>query len=882
MTRAGTRERGVALLLTLGVLSLLLILAMSFAFTARTERAASVINADLVRARLLCESGLARAVAYLRNAYDYEATLTSDAANAPRCLFPATDSVHTLFLAGATGSLWDGRYYAVSMQASADQITLESALAVNLGFDFTPPWPSQTGTNVLHANASWHPVKDVSGNLIGRLAFLVVDESGKLDPNGVITAEHEPFADTDSDGSWDAGEHFFDVDRNGAYTNAVVAEGAEARTGGSPQEINGEPAFPGMVPGELVTRLPANAKRWFSWRHLRRSLWATGAGGDSNAQTATKSAFPFSYDIEAWRHTDGNDKHRFNLARTDWASLPLTPDQLATSGALSDFWDTSTTPATITAVATDRVPWLTALVKTDGTTSVTNQVAANLIDYSDADDTATSDYVPATGGWPLNPPNPGVVDPPTATYVGLEEVPYVNEVAVTCTFSELDTSGPPPAGTGPWQCQLQLTVFVELINPYANNVSGDVALELELGGSLAALAPAPAVVAAPAGSAATVNGARLFWPGAAVGANGYQVLTGTVTYTWMAAAPVNYTVAINDGAATVTAGGSLAEFARLGGAGNALLGSGILSFTASCDYTVADPRVNTQTGDWTVIGLAAVATTTVGTRNVAPQADANPSGRYPGADAETVTDPALGMSTAYIRNAPMQSLWELGCIHRGEPWCTLNLATSNPAPAAANTYAGGDANILEQVKLGPDTVVEGRFNANSSQAGAWSPVLSRITIGGAYDTPEAGTVLTAADITAIVDGNPAGIRRNNGTLGGIAAAHRGGIAMASALSSLSAGATAQDTDRKKEEVVGKLANLLTVRQNYFTVIVTGQVVKDLGAMATVPSQPGIIAWNDAGTTKYCRVLAEQKIVALVYRDAFSNRVRVDRFEYVEE
>lgn len=31
------------------------------------------------------------------------------------------------------------------------------------------------------------------------------------------------------------------------------------------------------------------------------------------------------------------------------------------------------------------------------------------------------------------------------------------------------------------------------------------------------------------------------------------------------------------------------------------------------------------------------------------------------------------LSTAYIRNAPMQSLWELGVIHRGAAWQTLNL-----------------------------------------------------------------------------------------------------------------------------------------------------------------------------------------------------------------
>ena len=40
------------------------------------------------------------------------------------------------------------------------------------------------------------------------------------------------------------------------------------------------------------------------------------------------------------------------------------------------------------------------------------------------------------------------------------------------------------------------------------------------------------------------------------------------------------------------------------------------------------------------------------------------------------------LSTAYIRNAPMQSLWELGVIHRGAAWQTLNLKAAG-APGGA-------------------------------------------------------------------------------------------------------------------------------------------------------------------------------------------------------
>lgn len=89
------------------------------------------------------------------------------------------------------------------------------------------------------------------------------------------------------------------------------------------------------------------------------------------------------------------------------------------------------------------------------------------------------------------------------------------------------------------------------------------------------------------------------------------------------------------------------------------------------------------------------------------------------------------LSTAYIRNAPMQSLWELGVIHRGAAWQTLNLKAAG-APGGVGsispsdmkqlgnvwdttpgtTYAAGDGGILEQVKLTEETYCFGKVNIN--------------------------------------------------------------------------------------------------------------------------------------------------------------------------
>lgn len=88
------------------------------------------------------------------------------------------------------------------------------------------------------------------------------------------------------------------------------------------------------------------------------------------------------------------------------------------------------------------------------------------------------------------------------------------------------------------------------------------------------------------------------------------------------------------------------------------------------------------------------------------------------------------LSTAYIRNAPMQSLWELGVIHRGAAWQTLNLkaagapgGTGSISPSdmkqglswdnpSGTSYANGDGGILEQVKLTEKAYSYGLININ--------------------------------------------------------------------------------------------------------------------------------------------------------------------------
>jgi len=252
----------------------------------------------------------------------------------------------------------------------------------------------------------------------------------------------------------------------------------------------------------------------------------------------------------------------------------------------------------------------------------------------------------------------------------------------------------------------------------------------------------------------------------------------------------------------------------------------------------------------------------------------NPSSPSPATsdhDTETATNP-VNISTAYIRNGPPKSLWELGAIHRGEPWKTLNIDKYNDG-SNDEIYGNGDAAILGQVKLEPQTQTRGKFNANSPQKPAWEAVLAGITVGGEYDAPGGGDPISNFNIIDTDGGGP--IFDKNGTNSGTPFSNRGGIAQAGSLADGTAGSSIdQNTDRTQEEIIGKIANLLTVRQNYFTVIVVGQAIKDVGGIST--------ASYGTFDPDHDQILAEQKIKAVVYRDAFSNELKVERYEFLED
>lgn len=123
--------------------------------------------------------------------------------------------------------------------------------------------------------------------------------------------------------------------------------------------------------------------------------------------------------------------------------------------------------------------------------------------------------------------------------------------------------------------------------------------------------------------------------------------------------------------------------------------------------------------------------------------DSNPAKKMDGSDRdsslcdkESVEDPAWKsdtehLSTAYIRNHRMCSPWELGAIHRGIAWQTINLKSAKSilhssqsiTPAdhvprwsitdeRGTSYMGGDAGILNEIKMTDAHWTFGKIDVN--------------------------------------------------------------------------------------------------------------------------------------------------------------------------
>ena len=259
-------------------------------------------------------------------------------------------------------------------------------------------------------------------------------------------------------------------------------------------------------------------------------------------------------------------------------------------------------------------------------------------------------------------------------------------------------------------------------------------------------------------------------------------------------------------------------------------------------------------------------------------------------DKEKDTTKIYEISTAFIRNAPFETLWELGAIHRGEPFRTVNLSIFSDDFDAASSFSGkydeGDAHILDQVKIGPARYSRGKFNVNSRSVASYIMLYDEDLFGkdDTYDDPaKKGDDLPEPEWdfkdaeTSISRGQIASLIKED---------------------------TFDDyeNDRQMESFIGRTANLLTTRNEAYTVIVISQALqerKDLSDAMTAASMSDaqkkeLIKTNMTNPTWYkvykngtdpadehlCEILGTNVIMAHVVRDAWTGKMTVVKKEYL--
>ncbi|MBN2451306.1 MAG: general secretion pathway protein GspK [Lentisphaeria bacterium] len=377
---AAAGQSGMALLLTLGFLCVLLMLVLTLALTSRTERQAAAASADSVRGRLLAESALGEAVA----------RLTKDFRGVQ---YPADE-----FYAPSESSSWGGRQYLASRDQSDSRAGLEQSLAVRLGeCVFTPEASLADGAGwvpILSKRFLQTPDGPVSREVVvGRYSYLVIDESGKIDPGAVVRR-----GVAESLAQPVAGHSVTEL----ALTNVGFADADRFCPESTVDEISGT--------------MPTEESRWFSMAHMVKALGLT----QSEMDLAVRTLFPFSFDKEQfWRDRDNDGEYDSGeeVDRLDVRAFPeLSKVYHTFVGPQQDYGHTN--DAGKKDAGYDDCAWLKGLDDNPWFTSwktrafaaysepertyraralAAAQVAANIVDFTDPDNEPTVAYLDNDG-----------------------------------------------------------------------------------------------------------------------------------------------------------------------------------------------------------------------------------------------------------------------------------------------------------------------------------------------------------------------------------------------------------------------------------------------------------------------------------------------------
>lgn len=905
-------RRGVALILTLGLLSLMLVLTLSFAMSALHSQKSAQYGVELTRARQYAESGLQRIIASLKT----ELIDTTDFNN----YYPGTKN----FMIG-TGD-WSNYYYTMSMvnpTAGETQMTdsLLSSLALSIdGLTYVPNSApaAQTSTGAtlnLSGIYSWLPmyekrtINDTQVTVIsGRYAFVVIDESGKIDPNSAVDTQYTEGTEVSS--GYNKGQYMSEVSLlDLGFSSSYAAKlRSTAVTGGL---------------------MPSSAK-WYDRFHIAKTTGLTTAGDQTTTNKIIQTMFPYrrpdtltnqlettsdgytvTYNLNGMIPTSTGDNGSDIRNKIVLANLTTSPKQPGIKWL--ENWSDAGSFATPEAHA--------------------NNIAANIKDYIDTNYDASRDASnPGGGSYP--------------TYWGMERVPYISRLQVTVRNLSTSSGSNVTPILGYYVRPELINMWGNYATEHANNcwieVRGNVSMSRwDASNSVDqsfTLTFNPFSVNSPSTSSVTANISGDFTSSGYVRLNATTVssrlqhgLAGTFTGTTFNRGSTSSTTAkqLRNVKVRVTSimlcNSSTSEkwdFAMPMSNGSSTWSNAVstLGTTTSTDeqyflFQAYNPMNNLFPADWQLTGPSTTDLMTTGSSSM----------------------PSLWSDVnkkLYIRNNTMQHLVEMGAIYRMDPYDSADLTKSfrtlnlidykyNGDNEVPQDYAdatdgvvdnydgdlldtegnGGDRNILDMVRLGTENTAEremiGRININSRNQDVLRSIFRRVT-AAKYTTNDAisqsqadGIVTNIMAKTVIVANQtpkangpvPIGLVENNRN-----PMMYGLLFQKAALAAQ--GSTSTLTEDQIEHLICQTMQLVNGKHNYFTCIVVAQVIKDVGAVmpenlpASTSGYTMKINGVDARIGRYDAgadaILAEQKIMVVLYRSAVTNQITVERFDYLDE
>ncbi len=820
---ASATDAGSALLIVLVILAIALPIGVGFSYYVIAARATSESYLHRVRAQQVCESGLSHVMAVLQWRYDPD-----DGVNDVHDLFPAT--VPTDGFAGPAVGEFSGRYYLCS--GTADNNDIASELHVTMaGLDFLSDSAldmSDPGAPVADDRGFIHITSD--SEVIGRFAFMVIDESGKWDPGAVAAT----------------------------YGIGSEATGSVVRSGASDSEV----CMQDVGIADFDTYKPDAGKQWHSHRQLARELQPVDF-----KNKVIQNLFPYSYHTETfWSDTDNDgiftDSEEYNrLDLQDAAAITL--DNLYKMFVAPDDTDVAM-PAIGDLVDDNDCAWIKNLAA-DGVLAsgadrrrAAAQTAAAIVDYVDSDSDATIVWIDTQGQ--VTTSDPGAANTEIRV-VGRENQFGLSEISLRLDTTVVN------AGGGNNHLRADLYLKGEVYYPGVENVpigahsltvSFTVTIASTAGGSKTFFDAASYTMSLAASS--NIDGGTMHYSSAweLAGSHTEAAFVGTIpvlTNTYQITNCEITSVVLHDGGTAIDSFPSQPFNTHWWNWNSLPLQMGDLTYYATlealdplnneCDEAGPIPSYSTVWRDspagsaklsylGAAVGIGALTTLAGGNTSISEYSDIE------------------------VRNAVFDRVGELGRVGSYMPGRSLRFWAAD-----AGDSAGVDAAILDLFRVGSDTPARGRVNINTVN----SDVLTGLFTNAA-------TVPVADAVAAILAARTTVTFSNMGDVFAVE-----GVS-----------GTDVTSDKVEEAMVQLIAELITVRWNFFTAVVIGQSVFDYGDQYFYRDLNGDGDTLDAGevvTTTLGiydhdgdQILATVKLLAVLRRDAYRNTFKIESIELI--